>query len=490
MAGANGTAPTWSTAGAAGTPDLASAPSGLRTYDLLAVDQLHVVDEVDALPNDDDARGCYQRMLATDATIYGLPSVFQYAQLYEQAVDVNSATYTGFNRFLHQREMATPDFTAFKTPNVDTLYSNAWLDLSAGPAIIEVPPIEDRYYTLQFVDMYGNSTNLSSRTVGHGGGRFFVATTTWDGDAPADATPFRVATPYMWILMRILVKGSGHDVQLVQSLQDQVTITPVTESANVEFVAVTFDEVQTQAVPYFRALDWTLRHNGHPLQESAYVQRFRSIGVGALDPFDPNSLDPVSLANINAGFHDAMDVISRSRDQVGTRGPTGWNTGTVGEIGFAYLRRAIQNFVGTGGNVAAEKKFFVTFEDADGEPLDGAAGRYSVTFETPPPVDGHWSLTVYPEDTGLLYPNEIDRYAVGPDTDGLTASARGAVTILLQHGRPDPDAIWLPVPAAAFYVDLRMWEPRPEATDGRWLPPPIERTDIRSKRTTSPTASR
>ena len=198
----------------------------------------------------------------------------------------------------------------------------------------------------------------------------------------------------------------------------------------------------------------------------------------------------MSLASINAGFHDAMDLISRSRGQVGTRGPTGWNTGTVGEIGFAYLRRAIQNFVGTGGNVAAEKKFFVTFEDAEGEALDGAAGRYSLTFETLPPVDGHWSLTVYPEHTGLLYPNEIDRYAVGSTTAGLTDSAGNVVTILLQHDRPEHPANWLPVPAGRFYVDLRMWEPRTEATDGRWLPPPIGRTGIRAERSASSTAPR
>ena len=154
---------------------------------------MHVVADLDALPDDEDARARFQRMLAMDATIYGLPSVFQYAQLYEQAVDVTSASYTGFNRFLHQRELATPEFTAFKTPNVDTLYSNAWLDLSGGPVIVDVPPIPDRYYTLQVVDMYGNSTNLSSRTVGGGGGRFLVATTTWEGDVPAETTAFRVA---------------------------------------------------------------------------------------------------------------------------------------------------------------------------------------------------------------------------------------------------------------------------------------------------------
>ena len=455
-----------------------TAVSGLRTYDLFDADQMQVVAELDALPDDDDARGRYQRMLAMDAAIYGLPSVFQYAQLYEQAVDVSAASYTGFNRFLHQRELATPDFAAFKTPNVDTLYSNAWLDLSGGPAIVEVPPIEGRYYTLQVVDMYGNSTNLSSRTVGPGGGRFLVATTTWDGDIPVDATAFRVATPYMWILMRILVKSPGEDEEFVRTLQDRVTITSLAESADAAFVAVTFDDVQTQAMPFFQALDWTIRNNGHPIQEEAYVQRFRSIGVGGHGPFDPSALNPVLRASIEAGFDDAMTAISRSRGQVGTRGPTGWNTGTVGELGFAYLLRAIQNFVGTGGNVAAEKKFFVTFEDGEGEALDGAR-RYTLTFETPPPVDGHWSLTVYPQATGLLYPNEIDRYAVGSTTDGLVG-ADGTIKILLQHERPDTPGNWLPIPAGPFYLDIRMWEPRAEAQNGRWLPPPIARTGSRT----------
>ena len=62
-------------------------------------------------------------------------------------------------------------------------------------------------------------------------------------------------------------------------------------------MAVTFDDVQTQAMPFFQALDWTIRHNGHPIQEEAYVQRFRSIGVGAHQPFDPSALDPVLRAH-------------------------------------------------------------------------------------------------------------------------------------------------------------------------------------------------
>ena len=35
----------------------------------------------------------------------------------------------GLNEFTHQTEIAGPDFSAFRVPNVDTLYSNAWFYL-------------------------------------------------------------------------------------------------------------------------------------------------------------------------------------------------------------------------------------------------------------------------------------------------------------------------------------------------------------------------
>ena len=148
------------------------------SYDLARVEQMEFEDRPDLRPEDPRSRRAVAHMLAMDAAIYGLPSVYQYAQMYEQAVDRSSPVYTGFNVFHHQRAMATPEFTAFKTPNVDTLYSNAWLDLTHGPALVRIPAMGERYYTLQFLDMYANATNLSSRTVGPSGCAF---ATTVDG---------------------------------------------------------------------------------------------------------------------------------------------------------------------------------------------------------------------------------------------------------------------------------------------------------------------
>lgn len=47
----------------------------------------------------------------------------------------------------HTRSFATANAQIVVRPNFDTLYSLAWLDVSRGPFIIDLPEIGDRYYT-------------------------------------------------------------------------------------------------------------------------------------------------------------------------------------------------------------------------------------------------------------------------------------------------------------------------------------------------------
>ena len=446
------------------------------SYDLSQVDQVAFEDRPDLRPTEASGRRALARMLAMDATIYGLPSVYQYAQLYDQAVVRSSPGWTGFNVFRHQRDLATPDFTVFKTPNVDTLYSNAWLDLTNGPARVSIPAMGDRYYTLQFLDMYANATNLSSRTVGPDGGNFLIAAPSWSGNVPDGVRCFRVATPYMWILMRILVRDDSQDVDVVRALQDAVTIDASGEIGQRSFPAAPASAVEGDWRVFFTALDAVIRANGTPSREDGLVYRYRHIGIGGPDALDLTSLYDDTLEAMQTGFADAMGILAGSRSQVGEPvGDTGWVTGTAGQCGFNYLRRALQNFVGTGGNVLAEKKFYAAFTSADGAPLDGSFADYRLRFDRPPPVAGHWSVTVYPVSTGLLYPNELERYAISATTPGLHIGADGGLQIHVSH-RPPPDTTnWLPAPDEPFYLDIRTWHPEPEVRDGRWQPGAIER---------------
>ncbi|MFZ3572732.1 DUF1254 domain-containing protein [Streptomyces sp. BH097] len=93
----------------------------------------------------------------------GERAVWQYAQMCTQPLTADAPA--SLFRFAHERALAGPEFTAFRVPNVDTLYSNAWLDLRGGPVEVRLPDFGSRYFTVQIIDAYSNSSNISHRRV-------------------------------------------------------------------------------------------------------------------------------------------------------------------------------------------------------------------------------------------------------------------------------------------------------------------------------------
>jgi hypothetical protein len=96
-----------------------------------------------------------------------------------------------------------------------------------------------------------------------------------------------------------------------------------------------------------------------------------------------------------------------------------------------------------------------------------------------PPVTGFWSLTLYNEEH-FFVPNLINRYSVGTKNKDLKHAADGSITIYVQTDEPsDPvqRANWLPAPKGGdFSLYMRAYGPRPVILQGRWTPPPVERT--------------
>lgn len=75
------------------------------------------------------------RSLSYDAYTYLYPLVMMEVSR-RQGINVEPGTKPGFglpNEFHHIRTFPTADFRAVVRPNFDTLYSSAWLDLTAGP---------------------------------------------------------------------------------------------------------------------------------------------------------------------------------------------------------------------------------------------------------------------------------------------------------------------------------------------------------------------
>ncbi|MDP3746327.1 MAG: DUF1254 domain-containing protein [Phenylobacterium sp.] len=455
-------------AGAAAAAERHYPVQPATSYRLQDVDQFDPTPVGDVTPKDPAARTVLARALAMEAAIYGLPSVYQYREMFAQAVDQASPRYVGFNRFAHDRDLAGPDYKAFKSPNSDTLYSNAWLDLTGGPVLIETPDVPLKYYTLNFLDMFSNASNIGTRTFGSKAGRYLITPAAWTGEPPPGVTLFRVATSHAWILMRVFAQTPA-EVEIARKVQDSVKISP--RSLSSKAADYPPPDVDT-AGGFFRVLDHVLRTDGHPDQEDALIYRFRMIGIGGPEAFDPARLDAETRAGMEAGFQEAMKMIAASRAQLGAPTGTGWSRVEKARYGFNYLSRATVNFVGLGANVDAENLSFNTFADGQGRPLDGSKGDYTLSF-MPPPVHAFWSVTLYDAATLALYPNELRRYLINDRTPGLKSNKDGSIDFRIQHSKPPSAANWLPAPDRPFYLVVRSYLPKPEMISGGWRPEPV-----------------
>jgi hypothetical protein len=149
----------------------------------------------------------------------------------------------------------------------------------------------------------------------------------------------------------------------------------------------------------------------------------------------------------------------------------------LGVFGTDYLFRAAVAQWGLGGNLAQEAYYPGGFTDSQGNPLNGNSS-YLIHFEPgqTPPVNAFWSITML-NDKGLFVDNPINRYSIGKYTDGFKNNTDGSLDIFIQNKNPGPDkeSNWLPSAEGAFSMTFRMYLPQPQALNGTWQLPLVEK---------------
>src|ERR1700743_3724569 len=168
--------------------------------------------------------------IAKDAYIYGVPMVAQYKTMYAFSVDKNNPQYKGpFDSILNIARVFTPADTAFVTPNSDTPYSFAGLDLRAEPAVITIPKMEkNRYFVFQLMDLYTfNFAYIGSRTTGNDGGTYLIAGPGWSGDTPKGISKtLQAETQFVSVVGRTQLFNPA-DLPNVKRIQAQYKVQPL-----------------------------------------------------------------------------------------------------------------------------------------------------------------------------------------------------------------------------------------------------------------------
>lgn len=407
---------------------------------------------------------------AQEAWIYGLPLI-ENAQAREEVRQLGK----GPNQIVHATQLTTPANQFVTTPNNDTIYSRAWLDLSQGPVRIDLPDTGERYLSVALMDMYANNfAVLGTRTTGNGGGQF---TLVGPNAASSDPQAIRSPTPWVWLLARTLVSGTA-DLAAARVVQDGIRISGPATGWNAHVPA----RRSARALDYFVSLQALLVENPPPAVDAGFFERVRPLGLGPKGGFDPGRFSPSELDEIETGVAAARSLLGSSRRQGVLAEGWVYPKFNLGNYGLDYFYRGQVAVGGLGALPLVEAMYMRPVNESGGHAFDSASSwALRLPKDRLPPVKAFWSLSMYrltPDGQYFFFDNPIDRYAIGDRTDGLARNVDGAIDIWIS--REDPGAQrgtnWLPAPPdGSFGLVFRAYLPEDALIDGIYRLPALQR---------------
>lgn len=360
----------------------------------------------------------------------------------------------------------TPDFTDIVKPNLDTHYTSAWLDLSEGPVIINIPKI-DEYCMVPFLDAYTNVfETIGTRNYGPGPHTIFMVGRNWKGKVPKGTTFVRSPTNLAWMIARIEKNNNFREYNInIQSnnIKSQVI------HKNIDTIPAKY--VQNMSITeFFNELSLLLKDNP-PLDQDIKIKR-KLDKIGIIP--GQNWIPPCSLPDINfipEAIHNVWtsEVINPPPSVAQDK----WTilSNGIGNYKTNYRLRAFVARVGLGANLPEDAVYPMTSVDSLGEKLHGKYD-YVVRFSEEPPVKGFWSLTIYRED-GSLIENVHKKYLLN-NKDDLKYNQDGTLDIYVQNVQSATN--WLPSPEDEFFtLVLRLYWPSDDILESEWSLPVIDK---------------
>jgi hypothetical protein len=393
---------------------------------------------------------------ARDAYLYALPLI----EMATTRARLLKAPGAAINKLAHTRTLSDDKARWVTTPNNDTLYSSAFLDLTKGPVTLIIPPMGQRYFSVSVMDMFtNNNVVLGTRTIGGEGGTF---TLVGPGQASSGPNPVRTATPHAWMLIRILTDG-GDNLAATHKLQDAFVLKGATGGAVAAYAAR-----DAKPADYYATARSLLASDPAPPTDQKILRRTKGfLGAG---PFDE--------AAAAAGVEQARMITIFAKGRQVFTGGWSYPRQNLGDYGQDYLYRAIVALQGLGALPVAEAMYLKAAGD-DGVGTFTGDGPYRLSLPAQLPLDGFWSLSMYEATTDgqfFFTDNPIKRFAIGDRTPGLKRNADGTLDLWIGRAHPggERSANWLPAPKAGpFALYLRAYLPRAELLDGRFRLPAV-----------------
>jgi hypothetical protein len=402
----------------------------------------------------------------SDAYIYLLGRLLV---LRQQQIDFQEGLK--WNEIVHRK----PGAVNWPNPNLDVAYSEAWVAVDeASCTIVNVPKVEGRYYTVHFLNGWGETiANINERLFPKRPfGAFAICLRGANVALPAGATRVDLPVRASRLLARIEL-GSNPEAAVALQQQFSLRATGTPKFPDIPKTPI-FEPEMLPGVEAFDAADVAL--DSEPdlsVGLEALAEKARTIARGVKDPAERARVDQVIRTRGFADFGKAGAIIGH-----GTLA-NGWaRPGMVGEYGLDYVARSLVNHGGIWANIKPEVLYYRGGVDQAGDellsdnvytltfPKDGLPAQYATFF---------WSVIAVDSHRFLVLPNPLNRFLIN-NQSGVKTNSDGSLTLYFADQKPAdaPDTNWLPTPKGQkFRLTFRFYRPTEGVANGTYIMPPL-----------------
>ena len=407
-----------------------------------------------------------------DAYVYAFPLVLMDATETSATNTEESATEKApVNQFIHSVALADAQFKTVVTPNVDTIYSQVWYDLSEEPMVYELPET-DRFCKVQVLDGWTNTAAVLDKA-----GAYAITLSTWEGELPEGVTRIDVPTSMAWSITRIVLTGE-EDLPNVYAIQEKMKLMPLSDyisgdtyepprgSYSEENDYIPVDKVLSMdPITFFNKANELMVKNSPTAADKEMLEKIAAVNIGPGMEFDTSVLTGDVAENWKTMLTEIqLKLIKEGQKFSKKLGQWDYFGEPIGDFNTEYAYRALVALAGLGANTVEVALYPKIEQDADGNTLTGEKS-YILHFESYPQVleGGFWSVTAYGDDDFLI-DNPIDRYCINDRSD-LKVNDDGSVDVILSKDAPEDTTNWLPVDNGGFHLYMRIYTPDMDALE-------------------------